>query len=127
MKITNQLLRVIAFTLLTVAILPTTKAVVPPPDGGYPGANTAEGENALLSLTTGTFNTAVGFFALKNNDLGNYNTAIGAGALFATDESVMNTAVGAGALPSSIPGALTTPPMELLHLSIIDLAPRIPR
>jgi len=98
MKITNQLLRVIAFTLLTVAILPTTKAVVPPPDGGYPGANTAEGENALLSLTTGTFNTAVGFFALKNNDLGNYNTAIGAGALFATDESVMNTAVGAGAL-----------------------------
>src|SRR5437899_10458127 len=68
MTITNQLLLVIAFTLLTVAILPTTKAVVPPPDGGYPGANTAEGESALLSLTTGTFNTAVGFFALKNND-----------------------------------------------------------
>ena len=25
----------------------------PPPDGGYPGQNTAEGEQALLSLTTG--------------------------------------------------------------------------
>ena len=56
------------------------------------------GENALLNLTTGTFNTAVGFFALENNDLGNYNTAIGAGAFFATADSMMNTAVGAGAL-----------------------------
>jgi hypothetical protein len=29
------------------------RAVVPPPDGGYPGGNTAEGQNALFSLTTG--------------------------------------------------------------------------
>ena len=27
------------------------EAVVPPPDGGYPGNNTAEGQNALLSLS----------------------------------------------------------------------------
>jgi len=28
-------------------------AVDPPPDGGYPNANTAEGEGALQSLTSG--------------------------------------------------------------------------
>ena len=29
------------------------RAVTPEPDGGYPGFNTAEGDNALFSLTTG--------------------------------------------------------------------------
>jgi hypothetical protein len=98
MKTSIQSVATIALIFVAFAVLPKTQALVPPPDGGYPGANTAEGENALLSLKTGTFNTAVGFFALENNDLGNYNTAIGAGALFATADSVMNTAVGAGAL-----------------------------
>jgi hypothetical protein len=28
-------------------LLPTTQAVVPPPDGGYQGGNTAEGQSAL--------------------------------------------------------------------------------
>ena len=46
-------------------LCPVARAVVPPPDGGYPGNNTAEGQNALLSLTTGTFNTAVGSLSLK--------------------------------------------------------------
>ena len=40
------------------------EAVIPAPDGGYPGFNTAEGQEALFSLTTGSKNTAVGFFAL---------------------------------------------------------------
>ena len=47
-------------------LLPKALAVSPPPDGGYPGGNTAEGQNALLSLTTGGFNTAVGFLSLKS-------------------------------------------------------------
>ena len=46
---------------------PRAQAVSPPPDGGYAGGNTAEGQNALFSLTTGGFNTAVGFFALRSN------------------------------------------------------------
>jgi hypothetical protein len=54
----------------------------PPPDGGYPGGNTAEGYNALLGLTTGAYNTAVGWFSLGSNNEGNFNIAIGAGALF---------------------------------------------
>src|SRR5439155_24093773 len=53
----------------------------PPPDGGYPGGNTAEGQNALFNLTAGTYNTAVGLFSLTSNIIGSLNTAIGAGTL----------------------------------------------
>ena len=37
--------------LVCFGLLPTTQAVSPAPDGGYPGGNTAEGQAALLSLT----------------------------------------------------------------------------
>jgi len=49
------------------AFLAMAEAISPPPDGGYPGGNTAEGTSALLSLTAGTFNTAVGFLSLRGN------------------------------------------------------------
>src|SRR5690242_2086398 len=50
-------------TVLTVlALYQIAQAVVPAPDGGYPGRNTAEGDSALLSLTSGTYNTATGWF-----------------------------------------------------------------
>ena len=39
------------------ALFQTAQAVSPPPDGGYPGGNTAEGQNALFSLTAGNVNT----------------------------------------------------------------------
>jgi hypothetical protein len=90
--------------------LPRTEAVIPAPDGGYPGGNTAEGQSALLSLTTGTFNTAVGLFSLEGNTKGQFNTAVGAGTLLAntgdpaSTEGVANTAVGAGALLSNTTG-----------------------
>ena len=86
------------------AFAPIAKAVVPPPDGGYPGFNTAEGQNALFSLATGVANTAVGWFSLFSNTDGSYNTAVGAGTLLfnigdqGAFEGVDNTAVGAAAL-----------------------------
>jgi hypothetical protein len=56
---------IIGCMLASFGFLPGAQAVVPAPDGGYPGQNTAEGQNALLNLTTGTNNTAVGWFSLK--------------------------------------------------------------
>ena len=52
----------IIFSLTCFAFLSKSQAVVPPPDGGYPGGNTAEGHLALASLNTsaGLYNTAVG-------------------------------------------------------------------
>jgi hypothetical protein len=88
-------------------LLPKAQAVSPPPDGGYPGGNTAEGQAALLSLTTGGYNTAVGFFSLRSNSTGPFNTAIGAGALLANTAD-NNTATGAGALLSNTTGNQNT-------------------
>jgi hypothetical protein len=85
----------------------SSQAVSPPPDGDYPGGNTAEGHNALLSLTTGTYNTAVGWFSLQSNLTGNFNTAIGAGTLI-SNAADANTATGAGALLNNTSGTNNT-------------------
>jgi Chaperone of endosialidase len=82
---------------------PKAQAVIPPPDGGYPGGNTAEGQNALQSLTIGTYNTAVGFFSLRAVTFGNFNTGVGAGTLF-FNNAHQNTAIGAGALLKNVTG-----------------------
>ena len=88
----------ITLALLCFGLLPTAQAVVPPPDGGYPGGNTAEGQNALLSLSSGGFNTAVGYFSLRADTSGGFNTGVGAAALLANAAGHGNTGVGAGAL-----------------------------
>jgi hypothetical protein len=90
----------ITLTLFCFALSPTAQAVSPAPDGGYPGGNTAEGQNALFSLTSGGYNTAVGFFSLRSNATGQFNTATGAGTLPASTADE-NTATGAGALLSN--------------------------
>ena len=87
----------ITLTLLCFGLLPRAQAVVPPPDGGYPGFNTAEGQKALFSLTSGTGNVAVGWGALYSDTQGSLNTAIGTGALL-LNIGDQNTATGAGAL-----------------------------
>jgi hypothetical protein len=79
------------------AFCPAAQAVVPAPDGGYPGGNTAEGTNALFSLTTGVFNTALGLTALFHVTDGDFNTATGAGALFSNNGD-RNTAHGINAM-----------------------------
>jgi hypothetical protein len=97
----------IGLLLACLELSPEAQAVVPPPDGGYPGSNTAEGQNALLSRTTGTFNTAIGFFSLRALTTANFCTGLGAGTLLANTAGE-NTATGAGALLSNTTGSGNT-------------------
>jgi hypothetical protein len=89
------------------ALCPVAQAVVPAPDGGYPGGNTAEGQNALLSLSTGTYNTALGLYSLLSLTDGNFCTGVGAGTLL-VNTADSNTATGAGALLSNTLGTGNT-------------------
>ena len=91
-----------------VALMSTARAVAPPPDGGYPNQNTAEGNDALFSLTTGIGNTAVGFNALFSNTTGRANTADGDRALFSVTTGDANTAIGFRALFSNTTGYRNT-------------------
>src|SRR5438094_50346 len=93
-KNTTILRVLIALTLGCLALLPTTQAVIPAPDGGYANFNTAEGTDALFSLTTGCNNTAVGVEALFSNTAGGDNTATGANALGSNTTGAANTASG---------------------------------
>ena len=52
LKRATPFLSLTAITLVCFAVASLAQAVVPAPDGGYPGGDTAAGQNALLSLTT---------------------------------------------------------------------------
>jgi len=106
----------ITFALVCFALLAIAQAVVPPPDGGYPGFNTAEGQKALFSLTTGQGNTAVGWFTLESLTTGNFNTAFGAATLV-LNTADQNTATGTAALFLNITGFHNTAngAFSLLH------------
>ena len=87
------------------ALAPSVLAVSPPPDGGYANQNTAEGEDALFSLTDiGFYNTALGFHALYSATGGHWNTATGYNALFSLVNGDKNTATGSSALYSNTSG-----------------------
>jgi hypothetical protein len=95
------------FALLAIIVLalsPITQAVNPAPDGALPNFNTAEGDFALQTLTTGIGNTAVGFGALFSNTTASQNTAIGGGALLENTTGFQNVAVGVTALFSNTIG-----------------------
>ena len=117
MNITRLLL--VALNLVCFGFLTRLLAVNPPPDGGYPGGNTAEGENALLSLSSGNYNTAIGFLSLLSTTTNSFNTGVGAGTLLSNVAGSLdaphgippgseNTATGAGALLSNTTGAQNT-------------------
>jgi hypothetical protein len=107
MKNRNIILTTILFALGSFALPQRTPAVSPAPDGGYAGGNTAEGTNALLSRSTGSYNTAIGIFSLLSVTDSSFCTGVGAGALLA-NTSGRNTATGAGALLSNIAGTNNT-------------------
>src|SRR5947207_3554424 len=99
---------VVILVLGLLALSPTARAVDPPPDGGYPGNNTAEGDNALFSLTPGQANTAIGFQALFQNTTGFANTANGFDALSTNTTGDFNTGNGYGALANNTTGGDNT-------------------
>jgi len=90
----------IPLVLAWFAFSPSARAA----DGGRPNHNTAEGEGALFSLTTGANNTAVGFDALFSNTTGFSNTGNGESALASNTTGVANTATGESALASNTTG-----------------------
>src|SRR5438034_2099783 len=108
---TTTPLHCFALVLACLALLPRAQAATPEllpapaPDGFYNGFNTAEGFNALLSLTTGTFNTALGFKALRADTIGGSNTAVGGQALLNNNIGSYNTAIGENALVFNTSGS----------------------
>ncbi len=87
-------------------LVPAVFAVDPPPDGGYPNANTAEGDGALFSLTTGSDNTAVGNGSLSGLTTGSENTAVGS-QVIVESRTRLNGIPPAGVVASS-PSAAET-------------------
>src|SRR5712692_6862895 len=99
-------------------------ALDPPPGGGYPQNNTALGEDALFSATTGglentalgyqalysnpdnggTNNTAAGRSALHDNTTGGGNVAVGSDALYGNTTATNNVGVGINALIANTTG-----------------------
>ena len=94
----------IPLLIACLALSTGTQAVVPPPDGGYPGSNTAEGTGALQSLTTGVWNTALGFQSLFSDTTGGSNTATGLRSLFSNVNGANNTATGVLSLAGNTTG-----------------------
>ncbi len=90
------------------ALLSTLQALTPAPDGGYPNGNTAEGEDALFSLTTGFDNAAIGYEALFSNTTGIENTGSGYRALYSNTTGTRNSATGNGALSRNTTGGHNT-------------------
>src|SRR6266508_3030332 len=99
-----KLTRLIVPLLVCLGLAPIAQAVNPPPDGGYPGFNTAEGDYSLFNLTTGQFNTAIGFNALRSNTTGNHNVAFGLNTLLFNTTGTGNMGVGGGCLRSNLTG-----------------------
>ncbi len=60
--------------------------------------NTATGDGALVSITTGDYNTADGLHALYSDTTGSFNTGVGVNALFLNTSGGYNNANGFQAL-----------------------------
>jgi hypothetical protein len=98
--------------LLSFCILPTLFALDPPPGGGYPGGNTALGDNALFNQPADSEdlnNTAIGYEALYNNTDGGFgNVALGYESLVSNTTGEGNTAGGWQSLYGNTTGGENT-------------------
>src|SRR6266566_823832 len=108
MKTKKTMLVAVLPVLACFAFLPGAQGQLSPaPDGCYPNFTTAEGCDALSSLTIGAGNTALGWRSLFLNTTGSFNTGVGGGAL-ALNNGSSNTAVGVAALLLNTSGAQNT-------------------
>lgn len=107
-KATSLFVVSFVFACFAFSSAPNAFGVSPPPDGGYPGGNTAEGDGALFSLTIGRSNTAIGYGALHDNTTGYNNAATGLQALYSNTTGHNNIANGNAALDRNITGNFNT-------------------
>src|SRR5437016_12544117 len=106
MKNRSKMLMVILPVVACFALLPGAQAACL--DGCNNGLfNVWQGDDALISDTTGTGNSAFGWRALFFDTDGSFNTGVGAGALVLNNGG-SNTAVGAGALLLNTTGVENT-------------------
>jgi hypothetical protein len=97
-----------AFTGLTSTTDATLSGLTVGKGAGAIASNTASGQSALLSNTTGSGNTASGYIALRNNTTGSNNTASGLNALRSNISGSSNTASGVNALFANTTGSGNT-------------------
>jgi hypothetical protein len=97
--------------LVCFALSPQTQAVNSPanpdPITTPPLSDTADGQGALLSITTGIYSSAFGFFASLSQVDASFCTAVGGAALL-LNNAAENTGVGAGALLTNTTGINNT-------------------
>src|SRR6266516_2690566 len=108
MKIRKIIFTTAPSALVCFGLCQQVQSVTDTPDpGSLPTSNTADGQGALGSLTTGLYNSAFGFLSVLSLSDANFDTGVGAGALL-VDNGGTNTAVGAGALFSNTTGSDNT-------------------
>src|SRR5438132_6747826 len=105
MKIRKIIFGTVLSALVCFGLCQQVQSATDTPDpGSVPTSNTADGQGALVSITTGLYNSAFGFLSVLSLSDGNFDTGVGAGALL-VDNGGTNTAVGAGALLSNTTGS----------------------
>jgi hypothetical protein len=105
MKIRKIISMPALFTLVCFGLCQQAQSATDTPDpGAKPLSNTADGQGALLSITTGLYNSAFGYLSVLSVSDANFDTGVGAGALL-LDNGGTNTAVGAGALLTNSTGS----------------------
>src|SRR5438552_4775898 len=108
MKIRKMIFTTALSALVCFGLCQQVQSATDTPDpGSLPTSNTADGQGALGSLTTGLYNSAFGFLSVLSLSDANFDTGVGAGALL-VDNGGENTAVGAGALFSNTTGSDNT-------------------
>src|SRR5262249_6198336 len=107
MKNQSMILLAVLHVFSSLTLLTGARAVTPAPDGCYSNFTTAEGCDALSTLTTGAGNAALGWRSLFLDTTGSFNTGVGGGAL-ALNNADSNTAVGVAALLLNTTGTQNT-------------------